>query len=835
MAMKSVWRAGLAAGALAAAVGTAGADPADARRVRIDIAAKAAPQALNELGRAMGLAVVFRENRPITASTKPVKGEMTAREALGRMLSGTGYAYRFVNEGTVSIFNPAADAAPVALEETVELPPLSVAGEGETATGPVNGFVAKRSATASKTDAALIETPQSISVIPRDQMDAQGATTVGEALRYTAGVVAGTAGLQSRRFDPVFLRGFGGFSADASYASYHDGLRWNFPARTAVQIDPFLLERVEVFRGPSSVLYGRAQPGGFVNLVSKRPTDTPVNEVFARVGEHAYLETGVDVGGKVDDAGTLTYRMIALGRLAETQIDYQKDQRILLAPSFTWRPDDQTTLTVQAAYQHDPHTSDAGFVSPRGTILGVPGHGKLSNSFFQGDKNWNRFDRTEAWVSAQFEHEFNDSLTFRSNARYGKIKDTFKSVDFFQLADDNKTLYRTPTISKHDVDNFAIDNQLETKFETGPFSHTTLVGLDYQWMDGPWDYGWSSIDPIDIFDPNNNMSFVKPKPIVRNTNEIEQVGVYAQDQIAFDKWRLWLSGRRDWSNIHTKQTIIATDFVRSDIRAKDAAWTGRAGLVYLFDNGLSPYVSYSTSFEPTLATASDQGPYKPTTGNQWEAGFKYQPTGYNAFITVAAFDIHKENVVSSALVGTDTVYRVDGEVRSRGFEVEGKASLAEGLNLTASYAYTDMKVLETSESTTLKDDDVISHKGKRPVAVPEHTATIWADYAFQPSNALNGLTVGGGVRYISSTFGTASNVWNEPGYIRKPSKVPGFTLVDAAVTYDFGKRNPRLDGFSVTVNAKNLFDKDYIAACNGFGSCTFGEGRMVLATARYRW
>ncbi|MFD1333245.1 TonB-dependent siderophore receptor [Methylopila musalis] len=827
MSMKSVLLAGLAAGALTAAVGAAGAEPANARRVRIDIDAKAAPQALNELGRAMGLAVVIRENSPITASTRPVKGEMTAREALGRMLSGTGYAYRFVNEGTVSIFSPAAEAAPVALEETVELPPLAVSGQGETATGPVNGFVATRSATASKTDAALIETPQSISVIPRDQMDAQGATTVGEALRYTAGVVAGTAGLQSRRFDPVFLRGFGGFSADASYASYQDGLRWNFPSRTAVQIDSFLLERVEVFRGPSSVLYGRAQPGGFVNLVTKRPTDTPVNEVFARVGNHAYLESGFDVGGKVDAEGALTYRMIAAGRLAETQIDYQKDQRILLAPSFTWRPDDRTSLTVQAVYQHDPHTSDAGFVSPRGTILGVPGHGKLSNSFFQGDKNWNRFDRTQAWIGAQFEHEFNDNLTFRSNARYGKLKDTFRSVDFSALGSDNATLSRFSTISKHDVDNFGVDNQLEGKFDTGPLRHTVLVGLDYQWMDGPWDYGFAAAPSIDIWNPDNDQSFLKPSPFVHFENSIEQVGVYAQDQIAFDRWRLWLSGRHDWSKISSSRSLIATGATLSSQEAEDKAFTGRAGLVYLFDNGLAPYVSYSTSFEPSLNNVVGKSTFDPTTGEQWEAGFKYQPPGYNAFITVAAFDIKKQNVATSytdPLTG-DIDVRVDGEIRSRGFEIEGKASLAEGLDLTANYTYIDMRVT--------KGEDGI--QGKRPVAVPQHTGAIWVDYAFQPSSALLGLKLGGGIRYVGTAFGTATNLWGEPGYELTPSKVPSFTLVDAAVTYDFGKRDPRFDGFSVTVNAKNLFDKSYIAACNGFSSCTFGEGRTVLATARYRW
>ncbi len=809
---------------------------APAAAVSFDIPAGGLAGAAAAWERASGFRLVAESSLLAGRLSGGVTGAHAPREALTLLLAGTGLVHRFTDAETAAIVPASWSAVPGTESGVVALDQLSVIGSGtgaESAYGPVRGFVASRSATASKTDASIIETPQSISVVTRDQIEEQGATTVSEALRYSSGIVTGTAGLQSRRFDPVFVRGFGGFSADASYVSYLDGLRWNFPARTAVQFDPYLLERVEVFKGPSSVLYGRAQPGGFVNLVTKKPTDVPVREVFTRVGSRGYVESGVDVGGRLDDEGTFLYRMVALGRDARTQVDYQEEQRVLLAPSLTWRPSAQTSLTLQGVYQRDPSTSDAGFVSPRGTILGIPGGGRVRETFFQGDRSWNRFARTEAWIGAQFEHRFDEALTFRSNLRYGELTDTFKSVDFSALAANGRTLSRFATISRHQIANLSLDNQLEAKFSTGPLAHTALVGVDYQWMDGPWDYGFSAAPTIDILAPNNSQPFVKPRPLVHFGNRIEQTGVYAQDQIAFGNWRLWLSGRHDWSQIGTSRTMIATGTLLSNAEAADKAFTGRAGLVYLFENGLAPYASYATSFEPSLSNVSGRSAYPPTTGEQWEVGLKYQPPGYNAFITFAAFDLVKNNV---ATVSPTFDVTVDGQIRSRGFEMEAKASLSEGLNLIASYTYIDMEVTKSSETTVLIDGSgSISNQGKVPVAVPRHTAALWADNAFLPSSPLYGFAIGGGIRYISSTYGTASNVWNEPGYVTRRSKVPGFLLGDAAITYDFGKRDPRLLGLSLTVNVKNLFDKEYIAACNGFGSCSFGEGRTVLATARYRW
>jgi iron complex outermembrane receptor protein len=368
----------------------------------------------------------------------------------------------------VTIHDPAAVTAGGGTnpDGSVVLDTVNVEGQAETARGPVDGIVARRSATASKTDAALIETPQSISVVSREQMDRQSATTVSESLRYTPGVLTGTAGLQSKRFDPVFIRGFGGFSAAATYATYLDGLKWHHGPRTSIQVDPYLLERVETFRGPSSVLYGQATPGGFVNMVSKQPSDVARNEVFTSVGSYGRVEGGFDFTGPLNEDATLLYRLTGMGRVGETQIDFQDDERVLIAPSLTWAPDADTSLTVHALYQHDPRTSDAAFLPPVGTVLPGP-YGQIPRHFFQGDPNYNRFERTQAYIGYQFEHSFDETWTVRQNLRYAYMEDDIKSVNYLSLAADGRTINRNAAYSVHEDRSFSVDNQVQAKFATG--------------------------------------------------------------------------------------------------------------------------------------------------------------------------------------------------------------------------------------------------------------------------------------------------------------------------------------------------------------------------------
>lgn len=703
----------------------------------------------------------------------------------------------------------------------------------ESAFGPVQGIVATRSATGSKTDAALIETPQSISVVTRDQMDQQASGTVSESLRYTSGIMTGQAGLQSSRFDPVFIRGFGGFSAAANYASYLDGLKWHYPSRTAVQIDPWMVERVEVFKGPSSVLYGQATPGGFVNLVSKQPQAVPHNEIFVRAGTHNYLEGGFDTTGPIANDPRFQYRVVGLGRMSDSQIDFQSQQRALIAPSFTYAPSLDTKFTVSGIYQRDPKALDSGFLPVVGTVL-PSGYGRLPTSRFQGDPQWNLYNRTQKAIGYQFEHRFNEIFSIRSNFRYGTLENDFRGVDFASLQPNNRILNRSIGQHIHDVESLSVDNQLQAKFATGPLRHTVLAGIDYQNMNSLWRYGFGSIGPIDLYAPVYNQPFTPPTLVNHRRDKLSQLGVYVQDQIELGNFRLWLSGRNDFAKTTNSIFNTTANRVTSSGKTDDDAFTGRAGLVYLFENGLAPYVSYSTSFEPQAGTDARGTSFRPTLGEQYEIGVKYQPVGWNAFITVAAFDLTKQNVLSAD--PTNPLFSIqNGEVRSRGIEVEGKASIADGLDLVAAYTFTDMEFTRSNNTVTLIDGSgIVGLQGKRPVAVPTHMASLWAYYQMR-HGPLAGFALGGGVRYIGETFGTDSNVWNLNGFVRTASKVPGFTLFDAVVSYDFGYVTPALKGFTAAVNARNLFNKGYVAACNGFGSCTYGEGRTVLATLKYRW
>ncbi|MCK0196963.1 TonB-dependent siderophore receptor [Ancylobacter sp. 6x-1] len=824
--------------------------------ISYDIPAQPLTSALTAFAIHSGLKLAY--SAPLTQGrTAPaLRGSFTQSEALGRLLAGSGLSYRFTSANAVSIYNPATTAADPSGGAAGEMLD-TIAVQGERADGPVDGYVATRSETGSKVDVPLIATPQSISVVTRDQFQDQAATTVSEALRYTAGIVTGQAGLQSRRFDPIFMRGFGGYSADASYVSYIDGLRWNFPARTAVQFDPFLLERVEVFKGPSSVLYGQATPGGFVNLVSKRPSDVAQGEVFIRGGNNKYIEGGFDLSGPVDAEGKLLYRMIGLGRSADTQVDFQQDQRILLAPSFTWRPNTDTSLTVQFVYQHDPETSEASFVPVLGSVLPTP-NGKLKNTLFTGEPAWSKFERTQAWASYQFEHRFNEVVTVRQNVLYGQLKDDFRGVDLSAttaanfLHADQRTADRLAVWAKHNDDQtFSIDNQIEFKYNIGPVANTTLVGLDYQYMDAPWTYGWGSAPSLDLFNPVYGTAAINPVMRVNFQESLNQTGLYAQNIAELGNWRLWLGGREDWARTQQERSLISTGTVLSDAKTSSDAFTGRAGLVYLFDSGLAPYFSYSESFQPQAGTTIDGSAFKPTTGQQYEVGLKYQPQGYNAFFTVSLFDITKQNV--STVDPTNPLYATQtGEITSRGVEFEAKASLGNGFNLTLAYAYTDAEVSKSNTTYDIYGDigggetgvvGTASQLGKTPVGVARNTASAWLDYKVPEASPFGGFSIGGGVRYIGSTYGTDSNIWGTdpnvglvaPQYSYTAAKVPSYTLFDMVVGYDFGVKNPKLKGLSLDVNAKNLFDKSYVASCNPYYTCYYGEGRTVLATLRYKW
>lgn len=700
-----------------------------------------------------------------------------------------------------------AQNAPQPANTAIGLDTIEV--QGERASGPVNGYVARRSETATKTDTPIMETPQSITVVTRDQMDDQGATTVSQALRYSAGVLGETRLSSGGRYDSVFIRGFGGAGSGAGFVNNLDGLRYLRGVNFLVpSFEPWGLERVEVLRGPSSVVFGQVKPGGLINMVSKRPRDEKHGEVQLRVGDRQRAEMAFDIGGPIDPQKTWLYRVVGLGRTADTQVDYTQDQRIFIAPSVTYRPNGATTFTLMASFQRDPETGFYGFIPAVGTVLPSRA-GRIRSEFFPGEPRFEGYSRNQANLGWAFEHRFSDVLTFRQNVRVSDLESRFRTVAVGGIAADQKTLTRRVTMSNEKARTAGIDNQLQADFRTGPLTHKVLFGVDGYWTDGTAFTGaGGTVQTIDFTNPiYGRLPFALPA-LAGTKQTTAQYGIYLQDQIKLDRLSLVVGGRFDRAEARTR--AMSTGVLT---KQDDTARTGRVALMYNFDNGFAPYASYSTSFDPQAGTTFAGTPFKPTEGEQFEAGFKYEPPGMNAFLQASVYQLTQTNVPTTDLAHP-TFQIQTGEVRARGIEVEARATVFENLDLVAAYTYTDAEVTKSS--------GVDLHK--RPTVVPRHTAALWGHYTFR-TGVLSGLGLGAGVRYVGSGAGDPANTFSTPAY----------TLVDAAISYDLAAASPALKGWKVQVNAQNLFDKEYISGCYGTTQCSFGLRRTVLATLSYRW
>ncbi len=684
----------------------------------------------------------------------------------------------------------------------IVLDPIIIKANEDNPTGPVDGYVAPTTVTGSKTSTPLIEIPQAVSVITRKQLDDRGVQGVSEALNYTAGVFSEPFGGDPRFSDPIIR----GFSAEQNI--YLNSFRF-IRDFGALAFEPYGMERIEVLKGPASVLYGQAVPGGIVNLIAKRPTFTEFRDFSTEVGSNQRYVGKFDIGGVVNE--DVSYRLTGLGRLANTQQDYVEDNRVYIAPAITWSPDADTSLTVLASLQYDKGNSPLG-LPQAGTLDPNPYGGKTSRSTYIGEPDFDRSKSLTMTLGYEFRHRFNETWEFRQNAQYVNVDFDYQNVYFSSLRPDYHTVNRSASFQEEDISSFGVDNQLEATFDTGPLEHKLLFGLDYrdhkQYRSSNFSTGQT---PIDVYDPVYGATIrYNPASTTISNDRLRQTGLYAQDQLKFDKLTVTLGLRQDWSNI--------TDTL-GDYQADDSAVSGRAGAVYLFDNGLAPYVSYSTSFDPQVGRTTAGDPYKPSEGEQFELGVKYQPTGHDSFITASYYDLTRTNVVvnQAGLVGGNLqrVTTQSGEVRSRGFELEGVASLKQGLDLTGSYTYTSADIVEGTDTVT-RGVITATTTGNTPANIPEHMASLWLNYAFQPDTALDGFSIGGGVRYIGKRYGNDANTIN----------LPSATLFDAAIRYKKGD-------FKAALNVNNIADNDYVASCS-FG-CTYGEGRSVIGSLSYSW
>ncbi len=770
---------------------------------RFDIPAQPLTDALVAFGRQSGIQVTVDGTLARHRSSPAVHGTMSGAEALTRLLAGSGLTYIVADETTVAIEKPGqqSDAGPIVLG------PITVEGKTGSAYGPVDGYVATRSATATKTDTPIIETPQSISVISREEMDDRDVRDVGEVVSYTSGVFAGGTG-ETKLFggSSVRIRGFGGGgTAGASFNEYLDGLKLQGSNYVVSNFDPWLFERVEVLKGPTSVLFGQTQPGGIVNMISKRPHADMVNAIRLGTGNFDHGNAALDVGGELNDEWR--FRLVGLGLTGDTQQDHSDRKRSLVAPALHWT-DGRTDLTLLSHYQHDDINASILSIIPRDGVFSNP-NGRVPLSFRVGDPGFEFWDRTTWSIGYLFSHSINDSLTFRQNLRYTKNKQNSRWIYRSSLDSDQRTLNRRSFASEEDSRILSLDNQLEWKTTTGIAEHTLLAGFDYQNFSDEGRAAGGAAPTIDLFAPVYYQTIPASTSVFwDDEDDIRQLGFYLQDQIKIGSLSLLVGGRYDDAKTSSKDNLGMTTITESDHE-----FTGRVGAIYSFANGFAPYASYTESFEPVSGTAFDGSRFEPTKGEQYEVGVKYQPLGADHLVTVAAFDLTQTNVLTADPVNTGFSIQT-GEVRTRGIEVEGKISLSKNLDVTAAYTFLDDEVTQSNNGD----------EGNRRAQIPQNSASFWAHYSI-PDGPLSGIALGVGVRHTGKTQGDRGNTFS----------VPSYTLVDFAFSYDLAQSPLGLKGLSANVGVNNLFDKYYIASCFADHSCYLGQERTIRGSLRYTW
>lgn len=678
---------------------------------------------------------------------------------------------------------------------------------------------------ATKTSTAIAETAQSVSVIERAELDARGVQSLNDAMRYVAGVSLESSGIDNR-VDDFRIRGFdaGSWANNVTLDGMRapQGSQWN-----RSMFDSWNLARVEVLKGPSAVMYGQMAPGGMVNQVSKTPT--PDQEQLLRVGVDAngQYSAAFDVGAGTAD-NTHLGRLVGLYRNGDTQIKHTGQEHGFLAPSYTWQIAERTRLTLLGMYQKDDGGSTYQFL-PMASTLQPTQYGYMKNTTFIGEPGWNTFDRTLWTAGWMFEHAFNDHLTLIQNARRTHVDSLYRGVvTFGALNADGRTQNRRGVQGTGDSDGDTFDTRLQARFSTGVVDHTLLLGWDWQRAD--WEGVRSAMSnprAIDVFNPvyYNYQPTVSTETPTAGVNR--QSGVYLQDQLAVANWRFTLGGRYDWTK---DDTLSATRNIATGISQpgphnviKNEAFTGRAGVLYVFENGLTPYVSYAESFQPSTKSPLDsftRNAFDPVTGEQWEAGLKYQPGSVDGLLTLAVYDLRQQNMIvddpnpahrNCGSTGT-TVCSIQGdEDRVRGLELEGRITPFEGFSLIGAASRMDSEMIRSS-----------AYAGKQLAMVPDYTASFWADYTFQ-AGALRGLSLAAGARYNGESHGDSANLY----------RIPSYTLFDAAIRYDLGRLGSTR--VQLALNASNLSDKRYVSTCTGVSSCYYGSGRTVMATATFGW
>ena len=626
----------------------------------------------------------------------------------------------------------------------------------------VTGF---ESRVATKFETPVMELPQGVTIVPTWLLEEQQAVTLTEALRNVSGAVMSTTWRGG--YDNYAIRGF--------IANQSSNLR-----RNGVGISKFgqLLDantdRVEVLKGPSSVLYGTLDPGGIINVQTKRPLDQNRFSTDLRIGSYNQIEGRVDVTGPISDR--VLYRVNAALEDRESYRDVVSYEKAFLSTAFTFLPADSTRWDLEIEFKDEEGTSDSGIAAP---VADFAVFDELSDSTFLGEKD-GVFRRSRIAVFNDIQHELNSQWKIRGIFNFARYDRHPTDVVLRSLQGDGRTINRRADDRQQDLDWVYAEVNLEGTFETGALEHRLAIGSNIDSTSRDERFSRTNMDPIDIFNPVPT-GLPDTIPLLRETElDIDTVGVYVQDQIRIDDRLTFLLGLRyttfdqDSNNLTTStlQSFSADEF------------TPQFGVVYRAQPWLSLYASYSESFAPTLRLRSDGSNFDPSFGEQIEAGIKTDLLSGRLSATLAVFQLDRANVLSFVDVNGDLVPFQGGLWRSDGVEVELLARLQDSLSIAVNYAYMDARVVE----------DGVFETGRSLGGAPRNSGSVWINY-----EADNGFGIGGGVAYQdeAKTF-TSSTV-----------PLPSWVTADFAVLYRFSDR------LRMQLNLKNAFDERYYTAAFG--------------------
>ncbi|HHQ4561884.1 TonB-dependent siderophore receptor [Aeromonas veronii] len=650
--------------------------------------------------------------------------------------------------------------------------------------------------TAMKVEVPMAETPRAVSVVNREELDQHAVLQLDEAIRYRSGVLTGLYGSDNNT-DWFKVRGF-----DA--ASYLDGSILFGSGYYLWTPEPFGLESLEVLKGPASMLYGVAPPGGVINAISKRPTATPQGLVDLQLGSRDHRQVGVDVSDSLSDSSR--FRMVALYKERDGVLTGTYNDRVYLAPSVTFDLSDRTSLTLLASFLHDEGVPTNGFFPVYGTLNTSGGQIDPSTNLSQPDYDRNR--NTQISTGYELAHQLNQTWEFKQNVRFN-YNDLLLRQTYIFPTYEGTTASRGLVYRDGNTKSATMDNQMVGYWNTDSTEQTLLLGVDLQRHVNEGveadNYGMGSINTMNP-DYSGFPGFDESTATYQKTT-MAQEGIYAQHQIRWDdRWLLTGGGRFDYVETHN----ISKTYDR-DEKQYDHALSLSGSLMYLADNGISPYLAYSESFlmlpgiDPNTKTS-----YKSREGKLYEAGVKYAPAFLDGYINLALFDLEQSNALVSSGSGQQTQA---GEMTSQGIELEGSVQVTDALRLTAAYTYTDAKTNDTGSGD------------RRASLIPRHQASFWGNYKVQQGVA-SGLELGTGVRYIGSSVGIgAVNADFTPIY--GSAEVPAHTVWDAMIGYDFAKN------WRAQLNVNNLLGETYVASCDYY--CYYGEPRSVVGSINYRW